>query len=61
MWGWDGGTKTTGTESYQRVDDGGQLPGCESFKVSLGDSKMQLRTTDLELVECVFKITGLPK
>lgn len=56
-----GEQKLLGLNPTNEFDDGGQLPGCESFKVSPGDSKMQLKTTDSELVECVFKITGLPK
>ena len=61
MWGWDGGKKLLGLNPTNEFDDGWQLPGCEIFKVSPGDSKMQLRIADTELVECVFKITGLPK
>ena len=56
-----GDQKLLGLNPTNGFDDVWQLPACESFKVSPEGSKMQLRTTDLELVECVFKITGLPK
>lgn len=56
-----GDQKLLGLNPTSGFDDVWHLPACESFKVSPEGSKMQLRTTDLELVECVFKITGLPK